>query len=221
MHRMKLKIAGAFSLMCAIFAPSSGAQDSNFRPVNSASSPKQMENTKTPVQIFDLWLERGGNHESLGNERFILRFDGRVIYERGVAFTRKDKTYGEVTDGRCERFSWVLSSAQLESLRHALSAAHLETLNASYVKPVDDGSQAGLLAHTSNGYLVSTFSNEFPTQYVALVEALKPLIAYAQESGGTKISAKGKPKMPKKLKATRCDVSTWFFLSPPNDSLPK
>lgn len=146
-----------------------------------------------------LWLERGGNFESMGNERFVLRWDGRFIVERGRAVQRKDARYGTVLSGACDRFTWRLDAKQLARVQQALAAAQLTTLEKRYRKAgVEDGAQAGLVAVVDGVPVIATFDNEFPAPYVAAVEAVRAL----------------EQTLPK-VKPTACDSTTWFFLRPP------
>lgn len=144
-----------------------------------------------------LWLEHGSNMDSLANERFVLRWDGTLLVERGKPVVKKD-----LTTGTCERFVWKLSAAQLEALRAAIAAAELTKLDRSYVdKGKHDGSQAGLIAFVGEASVVSTFSNSYPPAYGVVVKALRELEATLV-----------KPK-----KAAKCDPATWMFIRPPND----
>src|SRR5262252_9176453 len=82
--------------------------------------------------VLSLWLERGGNLESLGNERVIVRYAGQLVYERGKPFERKDLKYGTVIDGTCERFRWKLTTAELEAVRAVAARAEVGSLAPSY-----------------------------------------------------------------------------------------
>lgn len=147
-----------------------------------------------------VWVERGSNHESLANERFVLRSDGTLLIERGKPVVTKDPKYGPVTTSVCERFSWKLTEAQSETLRQAVVDAELTKLNGLYVaRDVHDGSQAGVVAVVGEKHVAASFSNSFPPPFVALMKALRDLEATLV-----------RPK-----KAARCDTATWFFLAPP------
>ena len=157
-----------------------------------------------PRALTGLLIERGGNPQSIGNERIQIRYDGGVLYERGRAVTRKDPKLGTFTDGVCERYTWAIDEKALEALSAAIENAHVTELKSQYQKRgVHDGSQAGLLVLFPDRVVVSRFDNEFPPAYRALVEYL---------DGSVLKDAEGKGKK------GRCDVATWLFIAPPNDS---
>lgn len=156
-----------------------------------------------PGVLTEFVLERGGNLESLQNERILIRYDGRVVYERGRAVTRKDAQYGTVTDGVCERYTWSIETKGLDEFRAVVDNAGLAALKPSYHRPgVEDGSQAGLLAIFTDVAVVSRFDNEFPPAYRAVSEYLTSTVLKDVE---------------KKRTTSRCDFATWLFIRPPND----
>ncbi len=156
------------------------------------------------TMVLSLWLERGGNLESLGNERVIVRYDGELVYERGKPFQRKDPKYGTVIDGTCERFQWKLTAAELEALRAVAARADVGSLAPNYRdEGVEDGSQGAIMADMGDRVVVSRFDNEFPPAYRMLWEHLTTNVLAKPEQHG---------------RPTRCDVASWFFIRPPNDS---
>ncbi len=148
-----------------------------------------------PSGLALLLVERGGNFEPQGNERFIVKAGGGVLYERGRGVSTK-----QGTTFICERFTWTLTAAQLAAFDEVVAAARLPTLEPSYVDPdVHDGQQAGLVARVAGKVVASTFSNRFPPQYESLAVGLRRLV----------------DELPTGLKAQRCDTASWLFLRPP------